>query len=44
MSGTAIAVLLNRTGKSTGRGNSWTRSRVCSIRSKQGIAVYREGE
>lgn len=40
----AIAAVLNRSGKSTGRGNSWTRSRVCSLRSKRGIAPYREGE
>ena len=39
-----IAAVLNRSGKSTGRGNSWTRSRVCSLRSKRGIAPYREGE
>lgn len=44
MGDTAIAALLNRAGKSTGHGNSWTRSRVCSVRSQQGIAVYREGE
>jgi excisionase family DNA binding protein len=40
----AIAAVLNRSGKSTGRGNSWTRSRVCSLRSKKGIAAYRDGE
>jgi excisionase family DNA binding protein len=40
----AIAAVLNRSGKSTGRGNSWTRSRVCSLRSKRGIAPYRDGE
>ena len=40
----AIAAVLNRSGKSTGRGNSWTRSRVCSLRSKKGIAPYRDGE
>ena len=39
-----IAAVLNRSGKSTGRGNSWTRSRVRSLRSKRGIAPYREGE
>jgi DNA invertase Pin-like site-specific DNA recombinase len=44
MSDTAIAALLNRAGKSTGRGNSWNRSRVCAARNQQGIAVYREGE
>ena len=40
----AIASVLNRAGKTTGRGNGWTQSRVCSLRSKQGIATYREGE
>jgi excisionase family DNA binding protein len=39
-----IAAVLNRSGKSTGRGNSWTRSRVCSVRYQKEIAVYREGE
>jgi excisionase family DNA binding protein len=40
----AIASVLNRSGKSTGRGNSWTRIHVCSLRSKKGIAPYRDGE
>ena len=39
-----IAGLLNRLGRKTGKGNSWTKSRVCSLRSARGIAVYREGE
>ena len=39
-----IAAVLNRSGKSTGRGNSWTRSRVCSLRNQKEIAVYRDGE
>ena len=39
-----IAALLNRSGKSTGRGNSWTRGRVCSLRHQYGIAIYRDGE
>ena len=39
-----IAGLLNRLGKKTGKGNSWTKGRVCSFRSARGIAVYREGE
>ena len=39
-----IAGLLNRLGRKTGKGNSWTKSRVCSFRSARGIAVYREGE
>lgn len=36
-----IAGLLNRNGLRTGRGNRWTRERVTSLRSKQGIARYR---
>ena len=44
MADQAIAAVLNRSGKSTGRGNSWTRSHVCSLRNKKGIAAYREGE
>ena len=39
-----IASLLNRLGKRTGKGNSWTRVRVCSVRARRGIAVYRKGE
>jgi len=39
-----IARLLNRAGKPTGRGNGWTKARVCSFRSHYGIAVYRESE
>lgn len=39
-----IAALLNRSGKKTGHGNSWTRERVCSLRKQHGIAIYREGE
>jgi DNA invertase Pin-like site-specific DNA recombinase len=40
----SIAAILNRAGKSTGRGNSWTRSRVCSLRYGQNIEPYHEGE
>ena len=40
----SIAAILNRSGKSTGRGNSWTRTRICSLRHDQKIAPYREGE
>jgi len=39
-----IAYLLNRGGMTTGRGNGWTHSRVCSLRNHRGIAAYREGE
>jgi DNA invertase Pin-like site-specific DNA recombinase len=40
----AIAAVLNRAGKTTGRGNSWTRSRVCMLRNNRNIPPYREGE
>ena len=40
----AIAAVLNRAGRKTGRGNGWTRSRVCVLRNHRGIATYREGE
>jgi excisionase family DNA binding protein len=40
----AIASLLNRLGKTTGRQNGWTQSRVCTFRNHRGIAVYQEGE
>lgn len=39
-----IAAVLNRAGKSTGKGNSWTRGRVCSLRNQNTIEQYREGE
>ena len=39
-----IAGLLNRLGKRTGKGNSWTKERVRSFRNGREIAVYREGE
>ena len=40
----AIAAVLNRAGKTTGRGNGWTRSRVCMLRNNRNIPPYREGE
>jgi DNA invertase Pin-like site-specific DNA recombinase len=39
----SIAAVLNRAGKATGNGNSWTRSRVCGFRNHYDIAPYREG-
>ena len=39
-----IAGLLNRLGKRTAKGNSWTRSQVCSLRHSHGIAVYRAAQ
>ena len=44
MADQAIAAVLNRAGKRTGRGNGWTRSRVCFLRNHRGIAPYHEGE
>ena len=44
MSDPLIAGLLNRLGKRTGKGNGWTKERVCSFRASHGIAVYRDGE
>ena len=39
-----IVALLNRAGKRTGKGNSWTEARLKSFRSNHDIAAYREGE
>jgi DNA invertase Pin-like site-specific DNA recombinase len=39
-----IAAVLNRSGKVTGRNNSWTQSRICTFRNQHDIAVYRDGE
>jgi DNA invertase Pin-like site-specific DNA recombinase len=44
MSDKAIAGMLNRTGKRTGRLNGWTQSRVRGFRNTHGIAVYVDGE
>ena len=40
----AIAALLNRLGRRTGKGNSWKESNDRSFRNKRGIPVYRESE
>ena len=39
-----LAALLNRLGKRTARGYSWTQARVCAFRNDCSIAVYKEGE
>ena len=44
MPDTAIAALLNRLGRRTGKGNSWKKAGVCGFRNKRGIPPYREGE
>ena len=40
----AIAAILNRSGKLTGHGATWTRTHVRGLRNANGIATYREGE
>jgi excisionase family DNA binding protein len=40
----AIASVLNRAGKTTGRGKGFTEARVCTLRKSHHIATYREGE
>ena len=40
----AIAAILNRSGKTTAHGASWTRTHVCGLRNTHGIAVHRDGE
>jgi len=44
MTDESIAAVLNRSGRSTGHGNSWTRISVCSLRHHHSIAPYRQGE
>ncbi|MCA9971900.1 MAG: helix-turn-helix domain-containing protein, partial [Anaerolineales bacterium] len=44
MPDSTIAGLLNRAGKRTAKGLSWTRNRVCSFRNDHHIAAYEEGE
>lgn len=39
-----IAGLLDRPGKTAGKGNSWTKLWACSFRSSRGVAAYRKGE
>jgi DNA invertase Pin-like site-specific DNA recombinase len=40
----SIAATLNRAGKRTGRGLTWTEKRVCTFRNDHDIPPYREGE
>jgi excisionase family DNA binding protein len=40
----SIAALLNRMGRRTAKGHTWTGSRVKAFRNQRGIAVYRPGE
>lgn len=40
----AIAAILNRSGKPTAHGATWTRTHVCGLRNTHSIPVYRDGE
>ena len=44
MDDATIAALLNRLGKQTAKGNSWSKTRVRTLRASHGIAAYRKGE
>lgn len=39
-----IAAVINRLGKRTARGHTWTAARVCTLRNHHNIETYREGE
>ena len=39
-----VAALLNRLGKRTAKGHSWTQARVSTFRSDHGIPIHRDGE
>jgi DNA invertase Pin-like site-specific DNA recombinase len=39
-----IASILNRMGQRTAHGQSWNAVRICSVRNRHAIEVYREGE
>ena len=39
-----IASILNSMGQRTAHGQSWNNMRVCSVRNRHAIEVYREGE
>jgi excisionase family DNA binding protein len=39
-----VAAVLNRSGRATSHGYSWTRGRICSLRRQYEIAIYRDGE
>jgi len=40
----SIAAILNRAGKRTGKGLTWTEKRVCTFRSDHDVPPYKEGE
>jgi len=39
-----IAAFLNRAGRRTAKGHTWTKTRICAFRSQHHIACYRDGE
>lgn len=40
----AIAAVVNRLGRRTAKGHTWTAARICTLRRDHRIAAYREGE
>src|ERR1700760_1382613 len=39
-----IAAFLNRAGRRTAKGHTWTKARICAFRNQHHVACYREGE
>jgi hypothetical protein len=39
-----IAAFLNRAGRRTAKGHTWTKTRICAFRNQHHIVCYREGE
>jgi hypothetical protein len=39
-----IAAFLNRAGRRTAKGHTWTKARVCAFRNQRQVPCYREGE
>ena len=39
-----IAAFLNRAGRRTAKGHTWTEARVCAFRNQRQVPCYREGE
>jgi len=40
----SIAAVLNRLGRRTAHGKTWTQARICTWRSNHGVEVYKDGE
>ncbi|WJZ79565.1 helix-turn-helix domain-containing protein (plasmid) [Paraburkholderia sabiae] len=39
-----VAAVINRLGKRTAKGHTWTAARICTLRKDRRIPAYREGE